>query len=157
MSRRGVPLSVIPESDCAIVLVRRSRVAVLTGPPADSVVTVPIAPILHALGNGPAAWIGAVIVLGPGSATYDLSFSPCSGAAGVRANDEFAVAAAVAARLGGRILAEPEILVASLPKSGLLRLVPPPRWWHGTWLVGRRDTTVRVAARLLLHGGLVLG
>lgn len=128
---------------------------VLTGPLAATGPRGRIAPALRALAGADAA-----ILLGPGSASSDLSFSPCRGGSEIRASvaiDDLAVAAAVAARLGGRVLAEPALLVATLSASTLLHLVPPPRWWHGTWLVCHGDATVRVPARLLFHGGLVLG
>lgn len=136
------------------------RIAVLTEPLANSSVLVRVAPTLRALGSGAASAAGAVILLGPGSATFDLSFLTCRGGAEARAGtaiDDLAVAAALAARLGGRVLDEPALLVAALPGPVLLRLVPPRRWWRGTWLVRDRDATVRIPARLLLYGGLVLG
>lgn len=160
VSRPAAPLSIIPEFDCALVLARGRRIAVLTEPLADSSVLVRVAPTLRALGSGAASAAGAVILLGPGSATFDLSFLTCRGGAEARAGtaiDDLAVAAALAARLGGRVLDEPALLVAALPGPVLLRLVPPRRWWRGTWLVRDRDATVRIPARLLLYGGLVLG
>lgn len=158
LTRRAAPPATIPESDCAFVLAGGRRIAVLTEPPPDALVRV--VPALRAFGGARAAAADAAILLGPGSMICDLSFSPCRGMTEILADtvvDDLAVAAALAARPGDRLLAEPAVLVAALPGSDLLHLVPPLRWWHRTWLVRRRDRTVRIAARLLFRGGLVLG
>ena len=152
-------LSGISESDFAVVLTRGRRVIVLTEPPADSDTLVRLAPPLHALGGG-SAGRGAAILLGPASVVADVSFAqwPAASQPHVGSDlDDLAVAAALAARLVGRVLAEPVVLVAAPPGRDLLRLVPPRCWWHGTWRIRRRGATARVAARLLLHGALVLG
>lgn len=155
---RQAALSGISESDFAVVLTRGRRVIVVTEPPADSDALVRLAPPLRALGGG-SAGRGAAILLGPASVVADVSFArwPAASQPHVGSDlDDLAVAAALAARLVGRVLAEPVVLVAA-PGRDLLHLVPPRCWWHGTWRIRRRGATARVTARLLLHGALVLG
>lgn len=156
---RCATLPRISEADFVLVLTRGRLVAVLTEPPTAPDAPARLAPTLHALGAG-SAGLGTAILLGPASAVADLSFAPWPGASQPHTGadlDHLAVAAALASRLVGRVLAEPVVQVAVPPGRDLLHLVPPRCWWHGTWRIHRRGTTARVAARLLLHGALVLG
>ncbi len=111
VTRSTAPLATIVESDCAVVLARGRRITVLTERSADSGLLVRVTPTLRALGGGPAAGAGAVIFLGPGSPTCDLSFSPGHGGAALWADgnlDDLAVAAALTARLVGVAWASPQ-------------------------------------------------
>lgn len=145
------PAASLDEIGCALVLVGGRRVAVLAEPPAGEDATGRLRRWI--------AGLDAVALLGGGSEVCDLTFQPWRGSIGPvpEPRPDLAVACAVTARLTGRILAD-RVVMASDPRRAVrLRLVAPPRWWAGDWIVARpRHASHRVAARLLFHGELVL-
>ena len=136
--------------------------AVLAGPPADAEAET-VGRLRRCIGEfegARPAGLDAVALLGGGSEAFDLTFQPwrrSSGPALGEPRPDLAVACAVVARLTGRILAD-RIVVASDPRRAVrLRLVAPPLWWAGDWIVARPDhASRRIAARLIFHGELVL-
>ena len=142
---------------CALVLAGITPVAVVEGAPSGGE---PCRRILRAFGRLGAVDVGAIVWLGFGTRTCDLTVRPSLRLGRARPTPqapELAVAGAIAARATQRILPEP-VVVASLPKSAVVvRLVPPPCWWRGPWRVrmpGRAEC--RVSGRLIFHGEIVL-
>lgn len=157
-----VPEAPLDETGCAIVVADRHRIAVLTPPPTGADLRERLLRSLRDLSGRRQGAIGvdAVAVLGAGSESCDLTFHPwreLPGRASGPALPDLAVACAVAARLTGRVLPD-RIVVASDPRRSIrLRLISPARWWSGDWLVSRpQQPSQRIAARLVLHGDLVL-
>lgn len=160
------PRSEAPRLDelaCAMVLVDGRRVAVLATRPADA--DGRLCRWIGGRTGARPAGVDAVALLGGGSAAFDLTFQPWRHSFGpapglaptAEPRADLAVACAVVARLTGRILAD-RVVVASDPRRAVrLRLVAPPRWWAGDWIVARpRHASRRFAARLIFHGELVL-
>ena len=105
----------------------------------------------------------------PGDARNDFRWTPLpfSADAAVSLQDLAATgtAAAIAARLTG--LALPEARLRGICAAGRYEFTPPAtRWWSGVWSArpataakgskGSDSSSLRIGARLLLHGALVL-